>query len=164
MSANDPWRPMRPQDIPAVFALSRRVHLDHPEREAVLAEKRGLFPAGCFVLDVGEQVAGYCFSHPWHDAPPNLDTFVIALPATPSRYFIHDVTLDESARGKGHAAALMPVLARVARTCGVPQMMLVAVNGAEEFWSRFGFTEMLKLQATVREKYGPRAVAMERTP
>ena len=40
--------------------------------------------------------------------------------------------------------------------------MLVAVNGAEKFWSRFGFAEVPSLQATVREKYGPRAVAMER--
>lgn len=164
MSANGPWQPMRPEDIPAVFALSRRVHVDHPEREAVLAEKRALFPAGCFVLDIDGHVRGYCFSHPWHDAPPSLDTLLVALPAKPTRYFIHDLTLDERARDRGHAAAIVPMLSTIARDRGVPRMMLVAVNGAEGFWSRFGFTEVLKLQAAVREKYGLRAVAMERTP
>ncbi len=154
---------MRPQDIPAVFALSRRVHADYPEREAVLAEKLALFPAGCFILEMDGPVAGYCFSHPWTDAPPRLDAFLGTLPAAPSRYFIHDVTLDESVRGCGHVAALMPVLAGAARDCGVPHMMLVAVNGAEGFWIRYGFHAIDDArQSGVRAKYGPRARLMER--
>jgi GNAT superfamily N-acetyltransferase len=163
MSASLPWRPMRPDDIPAVFALSRRVHVDYPEREAVLAEKRELFPAGCFVLAVREQVAGYAFSHPWHGAPPSLDAFLGALPAAPSRYFIHDVTLDASVRGQAHAAALVPALTGIARNCGVPRIMLVAVNGAERFWMRLGFRAVDDArQIEVHAKYGPRAVLMER--
>jgi GNAT superfamily N-acetyltransferase len=162
MSAQNAWRPMRPEDIPAVFALSRRVHADYPEREAVLAEKRALFPAGCFVLETGGHLAGYCFSHPWTDAPPRLDAFLGALPAAPSRYFIHDVTLAPDARGQGHAAAVVPILADAARDCGVPHMMLVAVNGAEGFWTRSGFRAVDAAQTDVHEKYGPRAMLMER--
>jgi GNAT superfamily N-acetyltransferase len=114
------------------------------------------------MLEMDGHVVGYCFSHPWNDAPPNLDTFLGTLPAVPSRYFIHDVTLDEGARRKGLAAAIVPMLVDAARTCELRRMVLVAVNGAEGFWSRFGFAEMPELQATVREKYGPRAVAMGR--
>jgi GNAT superfamily N-acetyltransferase len=157
------WRPMRPDDIAAVFDLSHRVHGDYPEREAVLAEKLALFPAGCFVLTAGAQVTGYAFSHPWNDAPPRLDAFLVALPAAPSRYFIHDVTLDESVRGRGYAAALVPILASVARDCGAPHIMLVAVNGAEEFWVRVGFRVVDDVaQMDVRAKYGPHALLMER--
>jgi GNAT superfamily N-acetyltransferase len=163
MNVPNPWRAMRPEDMPAVFALSRRVHVDHPEREVVLAEKLTLFPAGCFALDVGGHVVGYCFSHPWNGAPPRLDSFLGTLPAAPSRYFIHDVTLAPDARGHGYAATLMPVLAGVARNCGVPHMMLVAVNGANDFWTRFGFHAPDDArQSDVRAKYGPRAVLMER--
>jgi GNAT superfamily N-acetyltransferase len=154
---------MQPPDIPAVFALSRAVHADYPEGAAVLAEKLRLFPAGCFTLDIGGQVLGYCFSHPWHDAPPRLDAFLGALPAAPSRYFIHDVTIAPAARGQGHAAAVVPILADVARDCGVPHMMLVAVNGAERFWMRFGFRAVdAAAQMDIRAKYGPRALVMER--
>ena len=85
-----------------------------PEREAVLAEKCALFPAGCFTLATDGHLAGYCFSHPWTDAPPRLDSFLGTLPAAPSRYFIHDVTLDD-ARGHGTPPTLVPVLAGVAR-------------------------------------------------
>jgi GNAT superfamily N-acetyltransferase len=162
------WRPMRPDDIPAVYALSRRVHTDHPEREAVLAEKLTLFPAGCFVLEadgdgVRDQLIGYAFSHPWaRDSVPSLDTFLTALPDHPSTYFIHDVTLDDSARGHGHAAAIVPVLVDVARTQGLTHMMLVAVNGAEVFWGRFGFVEIgdAALRKAIHDRYGLRAVMM----
>jgi GNAT superfamily N-acetyltransferase len=163
------WRPMRPDDIPAVYALSRRVHTDHPEREAVLAEKLTLFPAGCFVLEAdgaghGGRIVGYAFSHPWvKDSVPSLDTFLTALPDQPTMYFIHDVTLDESMRGQGHAAKIVPVLVDAARGCGLTHMMLVAVNGAEVFWQSFGFSELdAALRTSVQERYGARATLMER--
>ena len=157
---------MRPGDIPAAHALSRRVHADHPEREAVLAEKLALFPAGCFALDADESVSGYAFSHPWTDGVlPNVDALLGALPTAPSRYFIHDVTVGPDARRKGHAAAIVPVLLDTARTCGLRRVGLVAVNGAEVFWLRFGFAEVADeaIQAAAHEKYGSRAVAMTRS-
>jgi GNAT superfamily N-acetyltransferase len=163
------WRPMRPDDIPAVYALSRRVHTDYPEREAVLAEKLALFPVGCFVLEAGAgnggHIVGYAFSHPWgKDSVPSLDTFLTALPDRPTTYFIHDVTLDDSMRGQGHAAKIVPVLVDAARARGLTRMMLVAVNGAEGFWVRFGFGKWLDANRrnTVREKYGACAVLMQR--
>jgi GNAT superfamily N-acetyltransferase len=155
---------MRPDDIPAVYTLSRAVHADYPEREAVLAEKLALFPAGCFVLEANGVVFGYAFSHPWvKDNVPSLDTFLCALPERPTTYFIHDVTLDERARGQGHAAKIVPMLVDVARAQDLTHMMLAAVNGAETFWVRSRFAEIgdAALQAAVGEKYGPGAVAME---
>jgi GNAT superfamily N-acetyltransferase len=162
---------MRPDDIQAVYALSRRVHTDYPERKAVLAEKLTLFPAGCFVLEVGAagegdggRMMGYAFSHPWvKDSVPSLDTFLTALPDHPTAYFIHDVTLDESMRGQGYAAKIVPVLVDVARTHGLTHLILVAVNGAEVFWGRFGFGEVgdAATQVAVRFKYGARAMLME---
>lgn len=159
------WRPMRPEDIPAVYALSRRVHADYPEREAVLAAKLTLFPAGCFVLEADRRATGYAFSHPWtKGAPPALDALLGALPAEPTTYFIHDVTLDDGARGRGHAAAIVPTLVDAARNCGLRHMTLVAVNGAEGFWTKFGFRWIgdAAFQSAIGEKYGPRAVLMKR--
>jgi predicted N-acetyltransferase YhbS len=155
---------MRPDDIPAVYALSRRVHTDYPEREAVLAEKLALFPSGCFVLEAdaanGGHIVGYAFSHPWvKDSVPSLDTFLTTLPDQPTTYFIHDVTLDGSMRGEGHAATIVPTLMDVARAGGLTHMMLVAVNGAEVFWGRFGFVPLGQrtLREAVTEKYGKHA-------
>lgn len=169
------WRPMRPEDIPAVYALSRRVHADYPEREAVLAEKLALFPAGCFVLEAGDgtgvgsttsaAIVGYAFSHPWvKDTVPSLDTFLGSLPERASTYFIHDVTLDATTRGHGHASKIVPVLVDAARARGLTHIMLVAVNGAEVFWGRFGFerTNNVELCKLVRCQYGPQSTFMNR--
>jgi GNAT superfamily N-acetyltransferase len=159
------WRSMQPADIAAVHALSCRVHADYPERAAVLAEKLTLFPAGCFVLGAGARILGYAVSHPWtKGAPPALDTLLGALPAAPTTCFIHDVTLDEDARGRGHAAAILPQLIGAAHGRGLRHMMLVAVNGAEALWARLGFGAIddAARQAAARATYGPRAVLMER--
>ena len=153
-------------DLPTVHRLSARLHPDHPERPDVLAEKFDLFPRGCFVLDGAHlAVGGYCFSHPWTiGPPPALDTFFGRLPAAPTRYFIHDLALDHSVQGQGHAGALMPSLLAVARAASLPHMMLVAVKGTEPFWERMGFRTMddATLQAAARAGYGDGAVQMER--
>jgi len=45
------WRAMSACDLDAVVALAARIHVDHPERGEVLAEKLTLFPDGCFTLE-----------------------------------------------------------------------------------------------------------------
>jgi GNAT superfamily N-acetyltransferase len=114
------WRPMVAVDLPAVDRLAARIHPDYPERPEVLAEKFRLFPRGCFVLDRGPEIHGYCFSHPWTAGPPPaLDTAIGALPDTPDAYFIHDIALDQPARGMALASLLVPMLTDTARGVGI---------------------------------------------
>ncbi len=160
------WRAMEEADIAGIGRLSARIHVHYPEREAVLAEKFRLFPQGCFVLEgPGSRLCGYCFSHPWSaEAPPSLDAFLEALPAEPAVYFIHDLTLDETAQGRHRGAAIVPDLVRCARALSLARLMLVAVNGSEPFWTRMGFrrTADPALQEAARAKYDASAVHMER--
>ena len=159
------WRAMEPRDLAAVHALSAGVHPDYPERAEVLGEKFRLFPRGCFVLERGARIAGYCFSHPWMaDAPPALDSLLGALPATPATYFIHDLTIDETVRGQGHGRALVPDLLEAARSVGLLHVTLIAVNRRGPFWQAAGFsvTPGDALQVQARAKYGAGAVHMGR--
>src|SRR5262249_8276563 len=134
---NPVWRPMKAADLAGVAALSTRVHPNYPERPEVLAEKFRLFPQGCFVLTAGRAIAGYCFSHPWTKGapPPALDGFLKEMPREADSYFIHDLTLDTSMRGRSLAAALLPALIEAARQAALSHMTLVAVNDAAPFWS-----------------------------
>ena len=155
---------MAAHDLAAVHALSMHVHPDHPERAEVLAEKLRLFPRGCFVLERGARIAGYCFSHPWTaGAPPALDTLLGALPAAPATYFIHDLTLDAAARGQGLGRAVVPELIAAARSQSLTHVTLIAVNRRGPFWQAGGFTATndAALQAQARTKYGAGAVHME---
>ncbi len=89
-------------DLAAVHALSMRVHPDYPERAEVLSEKFRLFKRGCFVVDNSAAIVGYCFSHPWkRGRVAALDTLLGVLPDRPTTFYIHDLTLDESLRGRG---------------------------------------------------------------
>ena len=160
-----PWRPMSAGDLAAVHALSMRVHPNYPERAEVLAEKFRLFPRGCFVLENSGGIAGYCFSHPFgRGTVPALDSLIGALPFTPTTYYVHDLTLDESLRGQGQGRAIVPLLFAAARSLGLTHLSLVAVNRRGPFWQAAGFTRTTdeSLQATARAKYDSDAVHMER--
>jgi hypothetical protein len=160
------WRPMTAADLPAVYRLSIRMHPDFPERPEILAEKFRLFPRGCFVLgNTGFGIGGYCFSHPWlSGSPPALDALLERLPDAPTRYFIHDMTVDGVLRRRNLASAIVPQLVAIARDIPVDRMMLVAVSGSEPFWTRMGFrrTADPALQDAATAKYGSGAVHMER--
>src|SRR5882724_4326888 len=118
-----PWRSISQGDLAAVHDLSMRVHSDHPERAEVLAEKYRLYPSGCFVLEVDGGIAGYCFSHPWtKGAVPALDGLLGALPASPTTYYVHDLTLDEAMRGQGQGRAVVPRLFEAARSLGLSHL------------------------------------------
>jgi GNAT superfamily N-acetyltransferase len=158
------WRSMASADLAAVDALSARIHPNYPERAEVLGEKLRLHPRGCFVLASGDGIAGYCFSHPWlRGAVPALDAFLGQLPARPTTYYVHDLTLDAGLRGQGHGRTIVPLLFECARALGIPHLSLVAVNRRGPFWQAAGFvrTADATLQDTTRAKYGD-AVHMER--
>jgi ribosomal protein S18 acetylase RimI-like enzyme len=151
-------------DLAAAHGLSMRVHPGHPERAEVLAEKFRLYPSGCFVLEAGGAIAGYCFSHPWaRGTIPALDGLLGALPTNPTTYYVHDLTLDEAVRGQGQGRAIVPLLFEAARSLGLVHVSLVAVNRRGPFWQAAGFsrTSDEALQAAAQAKYGAGAVHME---
>jgi hypothetical protein len=100
------WRAMQEADLDAVSAISDAVHGDYTEPCSVYAERRDLFPQGCFVLDAGRGVKGYLIVHPWrHGGPPPLGEAMGALPDQPDSLYLHDLALVPDARGQEQAPA-----------------------------------------------------------
>jgi ribosomal protein S18 acetylase RimI-like enzyme len=155
------WRPLTQADLADVARIAGVVHPDLPERREVFAEKRRLFPTGCFAFETEEGVAGYAVSHPWTlgDIPP-LDGFLGSLPSAPDCLYLHDVALLPSARGSGAAAALVSTLTRIAGDRNLPALALVSVYGANRLWSRLGFDEAAPAKDLAA--YGPTARYMIR--
>ena len=90
--AHAAWRRMREDDLPAVLAIAALVHPDHPEEDAVFAERLRLYPAGCRVLDLGGRAVGYALGHPWvFGSPPRLNSPRGAWPAESTTFHRHDV-------------------------------------------------------------------------
>lgn len=162
------WRGMTAGDLADVLKLAAVIHPDYPESPEVFAERLGLYPAGCLVLqrtgDLAGQLAGYLVSHPWTSAaPPALDSLLGALPSFPALYYLHDLALAPVARGSGAAQAAVDRANAVAAVAGLDRLGLVAVNGADRFWSRCGFAPSADpaLQAAAA-KYDANALYMTR--
>ncbi len=159
-----PWRPMTPQDLAQVQVLADTIHVDHPEDAPVIAERQHLYPQGCLVLAEGESLCGYALTHPWRfGEPPPLNALLSALPENATTYYLHDVALLPSARGKGHAARAASMLIEHAREAGFGNLSLVAVNHSQAFWEAMGFRRVAVpgLEAKLA-CYGPDAALMVR--
>jgi hypothetical protein len=129
-------------DLDEVNALANEIHVNYPEDDRVFREKFALFPYGCFTLEASNSVIGYCISHPWTKGmPPALNAMMGGLPPSPSTYFLHDVAVSPSYRGRGLVQFLVGLLPIVARLFRLDHMTLISVNRTELFWRKFGFKD-----------------------
>ncbi len=134
------WRPMAAADLPALLAIASEVHPRYPEDPAVFAERLALYPEGCLVLKGEDKPVGYIVSHPWlYGQPPKLNSLLGVLPEQPTTYYIHDIALLRAARRTGAALDVVRRLDAHARSLGLPNISLIAVNASADFWSRLGF-------------------------
>jgi ribosomal protein S18 acetylase RimI-like enzyme len=144
---------MMAADLPALLAIADVVHPGYPEDVAVFEERLALFPPGCLLLERGAHPIGYILSHPWtYAAPPALNSLLGALPVPPTTYYIHDIALLPEARGTGAANAVIVQSIDLAKSLGLPNLSLVAVNDSVGFWRRQGFalTPIPALDAKLR--------------
>ena len=158
------WRTMEQADIPAVTAISDAVHDRFSERAEIYAERLGLYPAGCFVLERNGAPVGYCISHPWRRfSPVPLDQPIGALPDRADSYYLHDLALLPAARGTGDGVRALDLVLAEAASAGLEEVSLVAVNGADHFWRRCGFHPVGDADTTRKlAGYGPGTVYMTR--
>lgn len=158
------WRPMMEGDLDGVVAVARVAFPNHPEDRACFAERLGLNPDGCFVLDGPEGVRGYLVAYPWRrEAAPALNSLIGAVPDDADVLYLHDLALDPRARGAGHARPIVERLARQAAADGWPAIALVAVNEAAAFWKGLGFQPVdSPALRTKLASYGPDARYMIR--
>jgi N-acetylglutamate synthase-like GNAT family acetyltransferase len=158
------WRNMASGDVAAVASISDSVHGRYTERPEVYAERLHLYPAGCFLFERDEATMGYLICHPWHrEAPPQLNAMLGAIPDDVDCVYLHDLALLPAARGAGAGAAATALVVATARAAGMRDIMLVAINGAESFWTTQGFVEVTDQAKTAKlASYGEGVHIMRR--
>ena len=164
MIAGGIWRQMREEDIPAVVAISDVVHGRFTERAEVFAERLSLYPAGCFMLDDEGAAAGYLITHPWHRrSPVPLDELIGSIPEDAGGYYLHDLALLPDTRGLGAGRRGVELVLAHAAGAGFGEVSLVAVNGADAFWSAQGFSRVDDVAIAYKlASYGEGTFFMER--
>lgn len=132
---------MRADDLPAIAVISGSVHGRYAETEATYAERLALHPGGCLVFERDGAVAGFLTSHPWQgERPLALNERLVEIPADSDSYYLHDIAILPAARGVGAGKTALAFVIDQARHCGLAEVMLMAVNGADSFWSSQGFS------------------------
>lgn len=159
------WRPATLTDTAEIARLSRAHLGPYAEGDEVFAERIRLAPEGCFVLAKDGRCVGYFFSHPWiRMKPPALHQMLGAIPPNADCWYVHDVAVDQEARGGGVVADVCARVFRTAAAAGYRRAMLVAVSGAGRYWEKLGFID--QTTDALRQKlkdYGDDAQYMERT-
>ena len=145
------WRAMQESDLDRVTEISDAVHRDYRESRAVYAERLSLYPAGCRVFEREGVVQGFLVAHPWHrDESPKLNAMLGSLPTQARSFYLHDIALLPETRGSGAGREATGFVLDHARAAGYEDVTLIAVNGADSYWSAQGFHAI-----TVSDTGGP---------
>src|SRR4051812_36424782 len=154
------WRPMLAGDTAGVADLANAVHLSYPEDPKVFEDRLSVYPQGCYILEDGKVPKGLLLSHPWlRRAIPGLNSTLGSLPERPDCFYLHDLALDESVRGQGHALSAVEIVFGLARSGGLSTILLMAVGNAHKFWEHVGFHRYESYEMDPAEGYGPEAAA-----
>lgn len=134
------WRAMTADDLDRVAEIATIGFPDHFEGRPCFANRLGLHPAGCFVLQTPDGLEGYLVAYPWRsDAAPPLNTLIEALPAEAGVLYLHDLALTPAVRGQGWSRPAVQAVVDLAKAGGWTTIALVAVNDAVAFWRGHGF-------------------------
>ncbi|MGJ8682857.1 GNAT family N-acetyltransferase [Paraglaciecola sp.] len=132
-----------------------------PEELDVLKSKQSASPETCFVCVSNQgDFLGYLLAHPWSGAkPPKLFELLPHIENSDSLY-LHDMAVSSSSKGLGIGRLMMAELIKIALQKGFKKITLVAVQGADSYWSLLDFKEVSGVN--VSPSYGEKAMLMEK--
>lgn len=135
-------RPATVDDAERIHQLGASVYPHHhfTSLDSIRTKLAG-YPAGCFVVEVEGEFAGYCLSFPYElglSFPWDADVGSSARhDAQLSCHYIHDLCIGLRWRGRGLAEALVGELFRIP----LWPKALTTVTELQGFWRNFGFQE-----------------------
>ncbi|SEO79987.1 GNAT family N-acetyltransferase [Actinacidiphila rubida] len=162
MNADVRVRRVSEGDWPGIIRLESRAYapLGLSEEPSVLRSRAQASPSTCFVLHVGDRLAGYLLALPYPaSAYPDLAR-AEAVAHRSANLHLHDLVVAEDLRGRGLGRRLLRHLTAVAAASGFEEISLVAVGGSDSFWSANGFAA--GGTAPPAEGYGADPVYMSR--
>lgn len=156
-------RPLGPDDVPRMLALQAEVYPSGLHESAqVLSSKISAAPAGWTSLAAtqGEHLCGYALGYPWRaDLQPRWN-HLLARNHDCDVLYVHDVAVSVACAGRGIARSLVSQLLVQGARFGLDRAILIAVEGAQGYWSRHGFVAADAGQ--VDPAFGSEAVLMSR--
>jgi GNAT superfamily N-acetyltransferase len=142
--------PITAEKIDLVLGIQRDSYrIEYHESEDTLKKIINVYPKGCLAIYVQGLIGGYVFFHPYHADKIKPLNFNLVLDGTEDCMYIHDMAVYSKYRGLGLTRIMMDEVDYETRNTGFVLQCLVAVQESEDFWRKFGFRIVNKL-----EKYG----------
>ena len=135
-------------DVPQLMLVQQNCYsADLVESAAVMSERISAFTATCWGYFVGQQMAGYLLAYP--SVLGNITALAAAFPQYPNAncLYLHDMAVSSDFRGQSLAPKLLANAAAEAKQMGLQALALVAVQGAEGYWSKQGFVKVTEISA-----------------
>ena len=157
-------RALHTDDLPQMLALQASVYPPELlESAEVLASKIRAVPASWTSLAAtdGDSLCGYALGYPWRsDRQPGWNR-PLALQHDCDVLYLHDVAVATAYSGRGIAGQMVMHLMQQGQQFGLSRAILVAVEGAQGYWSRLGFVAIAA--GGTDPAFGSDAVFMQRT-
>lgn len=154
-------KPIAEDSWPAISTIEEQAYTAiSPESEEVLKSKWQASPTTCAVYTNNEnKIIGYILAHPWGNRSlPKLHQKT-PISGESTNLFLHDLAVAKRARGTGIANALVEDLLNKAIKFKFKKVTLIAVQGADIFWGKYGFKEVPGAQ--ISSHYGVDAKLMK---
>lgn len=146
-------------DVPQLMLVQQGCYSDElVESAAVMTERIFKFQHSCWGYFIEQQLAGYLLAYP--SVLGRISALAAAFPVYQDSncLYLHDMAISTDFRGQSLAPQLLAHARSQAKTMGLQALALVAVQGAEEYWTKQGFatvTEISKEQQTILDTYLP---------
>ncbi|QLG87519.1 GNAT family N-acetyltransferase [Chitinibacter bivalviorum] len=150
-----PIRQIQTKDLPSILDIQAACYPIelHEEYDTFLAKLQAS-PETNWLIEANGKILGYLFCHPWRgDAAPELNRVITSCPEIPDRFYLHDLAIHPQARGQNLSISLAHQALQWAQQMEYQNAMLVAVEGAEQFWQKLGF-EVSQQQSASLSQYG----------
>ncbi|KKL00487.1 GNAT family N-acetyltransferase [Rheinheimera mesophila] len=135
-------------DVPQLMQVQGNCYSEElVESAAVMAERISGFSQTCWGYFIGEQMAGYLLAYP--SIPGRIAPLATAFPRyeQASCLYLHDMAISSEFRGQSLAPKLLAHARAEARRMGLDALALVAVQGADLYWAKQGFSQVVTLTA-----------------
>ena len=152
-------RPIQITDWPDILAIQAQCYTElEPESLAVLQNKHLLGADTCLVILHNQRLVGYCLAHPWKEGVSIGLEQLLSPMAEPDCLYLHDIAILPQAQGLGIGKRVLSRLIDAAHGLGLTSLCLVAVQGAQGYWSQQGFSRQDATHSLA--SYPPGACAM----
>ncbi len=156
-------RPLQSEDLPQMLALQEAVYPPALHESAqVLSSKISMVPAGWASLAAtqGERLCAYALGYPWRSTLQPRWNHPLAQHRDCDVLYVHDVAVSKACTGRGIAGRLVSQLLLQGARYRLDRAILIAVEGAQDYWLRHGFVAVDTGQ--VDPAFGSEAVMMLR--